>query len=62
MLALRLHEPVLLLNTISLNFNNFNVESYDLHQYTSITMLRFLTTLKLINHTIRVTQRYHIRL
>ena len=31
MLALRLHEAVLL-NTTSLNFN-FNVESYDVHQY-----------------------------
>ena len=33
MLALRLHEAVLLLNTMSLNFNNFNVESYNMHQY-----------------------------
>jgi len=62
MLALRLYVAVLLLNTTSLHFNNFNVESYDMHRYTSITMLHSPTTLKLTDHTIRVIQRYHIRL
>ena len=47
MLALRLHGTVLLLNIISLNFNNFNVGSYDMHQRKSITMLYSLTTLQL---------------
>ena len=35
------------LNMASLNFNNFNVESYDMHQYKSVTMLHSLTLLQL---------------